>query len=181
MSLSIETKRLKLMPINESHSSALHHFWSDPAVTQFMTIDPFETIEQTTEMIAFLVKKMTEGEASRYTIQLKNTEEIIGTCGLNYLDYQNNRTEVAYDLGSAYWGKGYAFEALSAFVEWVVLEQNFHRLEAKIDPDNFSSIKLIEKLGFKKEGLLRDYEKIGLHYYDVFMYSKIKEPENASQ
>lgn len=169
----LETERLILIPIDEEHGPALHQFWSDEAVTHYMDIDPFESIEQTTEMIAFLVKRMAEGSASRYTILIKDSQEIIGTCGLNYLDYENSRTEIAYDLGAAYWGKGYAFELMSAFVEWVFQTQDFHRLEAKIDPDNLPSLKLIEKLGFQKEGLLRDYEKIGHNYFDVLMYSRL--------
>lgn len=169
----VETERLLLVPIDETHSSTLHRFWSDEAVTRYMNIEPFETVEQTTEMIAFLVKRMAEGSASRYSILLKDSQVVIGTCGLNYLDYENSRTEVAYDLGSAYWGKGYGFELMTAFVEWVFQSQDFHRVEAKIDPDNLPSIKLIERLGFQKEGLLRDYEKIGQNYCDVLMYSKL--------
>lgn len=166
-----ETDRLLVIPIKIEHAEKLHGFWSDPLVTEYMNITPLTSLEQTEQMIGFLLNLMAIEEATRYTIMIKDTQEIIGTCGLNYIDQENNRTEIAYDLGSLYWGQGYAFEALSAFMEWALKNYRFHRVEAKIDPRNTGSIRLIEKLNFQKEGLLRDYEKIGDTYTDLLMYS----------
>lgn len=169
----LETDRLILIPLSLEHAPALHQFWSDDAVTAYMSIESFETLKQTQEMITLLVNLMAEEQATRYTIQLKETKEIIGTCGLNYLDKENSRTEIAYELGAAYWRQGYGTELLTKLVEWLFDQQNFHRLEAKIDPKNSASINLIEKLGFQREGLLQDYEKIGDTFFSLLMYARI--------
>lgn len=104
-------------------------------------------------------------------IILQATGEIIGTCGFNYIDHENQRAEIAYDLGMRFWKHGYATEAVQSLMKWGIESFNLHRMEAKVDPRNEASISLLEKLGFQEEGLLQDYEKIGTEYQDVKLFS----------
>ncbi|WP_099221674.1 GNAT family N-acetyltransferase [Listeria costaricensis] len=172
-----ETERLFLSEMTVQDTAVLFGYWSDDAVTRYMNIESFESMEPVEEMIRMLQQLELEGKALRCVIILKRTGEIIGTCGFNYIDRENRRAEIAYDLGTRFWKKGYATEAVVALIDFGISEFALHRVEAKVDPRNQDSIMLLEKLGFELEGRLRDYEKIGERFCDVLMYAYIKKVE----
>ncbi|MCG7378095.1 GNAT family N-acetyltransferase [Paenibacillus sp. ACRSA] len=91
----------------------------------------------------------------------------------NSLDYDHYRAEIGYDLAQSHWGRGFSSESIRAMLEhgYSILKMN--RIEAKVDPDNVNSIKLLEKLGFICEGTLRQYERVEGAFKDIHMYSKL--------
>ncbi|MBC1349900.1 GNAT family N-acetyltransferase [Listeria welshimeri] len=167
----IKTERLFLSEMTLADTEVLFGYWSDDSVTRYMNIEPFQSMQPVEEMIRMLRQLEMEEKALRCVIVLQSTGEIIGTCGFNYIDHENHRAEIAYDLGTRFWRQGYATEAVRALIEWGKESFKLHRIEAKVDPRNVSSITLLEKLGFLEEGLLRDYEKIGTAYQDVKLFS----------
>lgn len=174
MNAELQTERLRLCQIKINDAPALFSFWSDPDVTQSMNIAPFQHVDQAVEMIHFLSKLTSERKAIRYSIFLKKTDQIIGSCGFNYFDFENARAEIAYDLGKDFWGKGFAPEAVLALLHYAYNDLNLNRIEAKVEPQNKNSIKLLNKLGFSFEGTLRQYEKSRRNFIDLHMYSKLK-------
>ncbi|PZG34065.1 GNAT family N-acetyltransferase [Listeria ivanovii] len=167
----LKTERLFLSEMTLADTEILFGYWSDDLVTRYMNIEPFQSLQPVEEMIRMLRQLEMEGKALRCVIILQATGEIIGTCGFNYIDYENQRAEIAYDLGTRFWKRGYATEAVQALMEWGIESFKLHRMEAKVDPRNEASISLLEKLGFQEEGLLRDYEKIGTEYQDLKLFS----------
>jgi ribosomal-protein-alanine N-acetyltransferase len=89
------------------------------------------------------------------------------------LDFDNLKAEIGYDLAKSSWGKGYATEAVSSLVDHAFSSLKLNRVEAKVDPENVSSIKLLEKLRFTFEGTLREYERVEGTFNDLHMYSKL--------
>ncbi len=150
----------------------LFRIWSDPEVTKFMNISSFTDENQAVEMIQFLNQLYKDNQAIRYSIIELSTNHIIGTCGFNSIDQENNKAEIGYELAKEFWGKGYAKEAISKLLQLAFQSINLNRIEAKIDPDNLNSISLIEKLQFTFEGTLRQYEKDDGKYIDLNLYSK---------
>ncbi|EAD2805439.1 GNAT family N-acetyltransferase [Listeria monocytogenes] len=171
----IKTERLFLSEMTLADTEILFGYWSDDSVTRYMNIETFQSLQPVEEMIQMLRQLEIEGKALRCVIILQSTGEIIGTCGFNYIDHENHRAEIAYDLGTRFWKRGYATEAVKALIEWGQESFDLHRIEAKVDPRNTASITLLDKLGFLEEGLLRDYEKIGEIYQDVKLFSWIDE------
>ncbi|MBK2003822.1 GNAT family N-acetyltransferase [Listeria ivanovii subsp. londoniensis] len=167
----LKTERLFLSEMTLADTEILFGYWSDDLVTRYMNIEPFQSLQPVEEMIRMLRQLEMEGKALRCVIILQATGEIIGTCGFNYIDHENQRAEIAYDLGTRFWKRGYATEAVQALMEWGIESFKLHRMEAKVDPRNEASISLLEKLGFQAEGLLRDYEKIGTEYQDLKLFS----------
>ncbi|AIS58501.1 Putative ribosomal N-acetyltransferase YdaF [Listeria ivanovii subsp. londoniensis] len=167
----LKTERLFLSEMTLADTEILFGYWSDDLVTKYMNIEPFQSLQPVEEMIRMLRQLEMEGKALRCVIILQATGEIIGTCGFNYIDHENQRAEIAYDLGTRFWKRGYATEAVQALMEWGIESFKLHRMEAKVDPRNEASISLLEKLGFQEEGLLRDYEKIGTEYQDLKLFS----------
>ncbi|WP_046174932.1 GNAT family N-acetyltransferase [Domibacillus indicus] len=169
----LHTERLYLRKITEADSRRLFEIWSDPEVTRFMNITNFTKEEQAKEMILLLNKLAAENRAIRFTIIEKKSNLIIGSCGFNVLDRENARAEIGYDLARNFWGKAYASEAVSILEDYAFKELGLVRIEAKVEPENFNSIKVLEKSGFYFEGTLRKSEKVKGRFVDLNMYSKL--------
>ncbi|MFS0560798.1 GNAT family N-acetyltransferase [Terribacillus sp. 179-K 1B1 HS] len=155
---TIQTNRLILRKMNKNDVNALFTIWSDPNVTKYMNIEGFSQIEQAEEMISILSDLAEKNEAIRYTIFEAKTNIIIGSCGFNTLDFKNETAEVGYDLDSGFWNKGYGTEAVKGLIDYAFHQLQFKKIEAKVDPNNIPSIKLLLKLDFILEGKLKDKE-----------------------
>ncbi|WP_404454887.1 GNAT family N-acetyltransferase [Oceanobacillus kapialis] len=170
----LTTERLTLKKMHDSDTDGLFALWSDPAVTEFMNIPAFKDVAQAREMIRLLTSLAEEMKAQRYTIHLKGSGKIIGSCGYNVLDFTNQKTELGYELAKEHWGKGYATEAIRTLVNYAFTELDMHRIEAKVEPQNRNSIRLLQKLGFIFEGTLRDAEKAKGEFVDLAMYARLR-------
>jgi RimJ/RimL family protein N-acetyltransferase len=99
---------------------------------------------------------------------------VIGTCTLFHIDESNRRAEIGYALGRAHWGKGYMREALSALLEYAFRTLGLHRIEADVDPRNEASIRLLERLGFQKEGYLRERWLVDGATHDTLFFGLLR-------
>lgn len=92
---------------------------------------------------------------------------------VNYHDghLRSKRVTIGYIIDPAHHREGIATEALSAIIDFCFGEMDLHRLQAFIHPDNTASRKLVEKLGFRCEGLLRDNLRVGRDWRDDTLYA----------
>lgn len=170
----LRTERLVLKKMEVSDSSSLFKIWSDSEVTRFMNIYSLTDESQAIEIIEMLDGLYQEDKAIRYSIIQSESNQIIGSCGYNSLDFENLKAEIGYDLGKEYWGNGFASEAIPALLDYAFNTLNLNRIEAKVEPENSNSIRLLEKLHFQFEGTLRKSEKSKDTFIDLNMYSKLK-------
>ncbi|GED13593.1 GNAT family N-acetyltransferase [Aneurinibacillus migulanus] len=173
MITELYTERLHLRKMKVSDSSSLFKIWSDPDVTRFMNVDCFTHENQAKDMIKLLDELAQDSKAIRFSIIELESNEIIGSCGYNSLDFENEKAEIGYDLAKAFWGKGYASEAIYSLLDYAFSSLKLNRLEAKVEPENVNSIKVLQKLNFTFEGTLRQYEKSKGKFIDLNMYSKL--------
>ncbi|WP_217557286.1 GNAT family N-acetyltransferase [Paenibacillus sp. GbtcB18] len=155
---NLESGRLLLRTLTEADAPRLFEIWSSPDVTKFMNIDPFTEAKQAADMIAFLNGLALENKAVRYAVIEKESNAIIGSCGFNELDYGQRKAEIGYDLDSAFWGKGYAPEAIGCLLAYAFGELGMNLIEAKVEPENVNSIKVLQKLRFTFAGTLSSEE-----------------------
>ena len=118
---------------------------------------------------------MKKNSLLRFWVFLRgNSDVIIGTVNFyNIIRGSYSCCQIGYKLDSRYMNMGYAHEAIKHSMEVLKEEYNLHRIEAKIMPTNLSSIKLIERLGFKYEGLSHSSIKINGHWEDHLSYAYI--------
>ncbi|WP_419885801.1 GNAT family N-acetyltransferase [Paenibacillus sp. B-A-8] len=173
LTTELHTERLHLRKMKVSDSPSLFKVWSDPEVTKFMNVDCFTDESQVKEMIQLLDEFSRDNKAIRFSVIEKESNEIIGSCGYNFLDFENEKAEIGYDIARAFWGSGYASEAISALLECAFSTLKLNRIEAKVEPENVNSIKVLQKLNFMFEGTLRRYEKVNGKFIDLNMYSKL--------
>jgi len=92
----------------------------------------------------------------RWGIALKGHRNIIGTIGFNNFTKQH-RANIGYDLQAQFWNNGYLTEALKAIIKYGFKELDVNRIEAEVMQGNIASEKLLAKLGFTNEGVLREW------------------------
>ncbi|AFQ15186.1 MULTISPECIES: GNAT family N-acetyltransferase [Bacillus] len=173
MITELHTQRLYLRQMKASDSLSMFKIWSDPDITKFMNISNFTDESQAKDMIQFLNELAQNNKAIRFTIIEKESNHIIGSCGYNSLDFENSKTEIGYDISKKFWGKGYAPEAISSLLDYAFTHLKLYRVEAKVEPTNVNSIKVLEKLNFTFEGTLRKSEKSAGKLIDLNIYSKL--------
>lgn len=125
-------------------------------------------------MIKLLDELSQANKAIRFSIIEIESNEIIGSCGYNSIDFENAKAEIGYDIARAFWGRGYASEAICSLLDYAFSSLKLNRIEAKVEPENVKSVKVLQKLNFTFEGTLRQYEKVNGKFNDLNMYSKLR-------
>ncbi|WHH58399.1 GNAT family protein [Petroclostridium sp. X23] len=177
----LETERLILQQIIENDQDALFKYWSDDMVTRYMNISKFKDKTEALDMIQLLNSLFEEKKAIRWGIYSKDLNCIIGTCGYNSgLEEDQFIAEIGYELGREHWGKGYMAEALKSMLSYGFNFLHLNRIEAYVMVGNHQSASLLNKLGFKKEGLLREHGFYKGRFWDEYIFSLIKTKNNPS-
>jgi ribosomal-protein-alanine N-acetyltransferase len=171
----IETNRLLLREIVKDDANDILKYLSDEEVMKYYGLAPFKTINEALNEILWYQSILNEQTGIRWGITLKGKDEVIGSCGFLNRVPEHYRTEIGYELSRDYWGHGIASEALEAVIRYGFKYLKFQRIEALVEPPNIPSQKLIEKHGFIREGLLRNYEFTCGKFDDLYMYSLLKQ------
>jgi len=150
----LTTDRLTLRPFTLDDAPDLLAVFSDPAVMHYWSSEPWTSVRDAEVMIEQALANYREQSEVRFGIELAATGRLIGALNLHRFFPKNRRCEIGYALGSAYWGKGYASEALATGIDYAFHELRLNRIEADIDPRNTASGVLLERLGFRKEGYM---------------------------
>lgn len=105
----------------------------------------------------------------------KRDNKAIGFIRFNYIDSISKNVWLRMIIGDKKaWGRGYASEALQSVLKWLFYEQNIHRITLETYATNIRALKFFEKIGFKKEGVLREAHYADGKYYDIISYGLLK-------
>jgi len=175
----LRTERLDLRWLIEDDVDAHYAIFSDPAVTRYWSGAPWTAREQAVKGVADTLANYADDSGLRFAIVLRASGEMIGNATLHHFFEQNRRCEIGYALGSKHWGKGYAFEALQAVLDYGFGELDLNRIEADVDPNNLASCRLLEKLGFRKEGYMPERWIVHGEPADTVNYGLLKRYRDA--
>ena len=153
---TLAASRVSLRWLTEQDVPALFTIFSDPAVVRYWSHAPFTGVDAAERLLADIQRLCGEGTLYEWGIALSASDEVIGTCTLASIDRRHRRAEIGFALASEAWGHGYATEAVSRLVDHAFGALGLHRLEADVDPRNAASLRLLERLGFVREGYLRE-------------------------
>ncbi len=144
---TIETARLRLRLLALDDADALYRHFSDDEVTHFMDIDALKSLDEARDVIAFHLND----SGCRWGVFDKISGALIGTCGYHcWIQGENARAEIGYDLGKAHWGQGLMIEAVKPVIDFGFKTMGLQRIEADVEPDNHRSIQLLARLGFQE-------------------------------
>jgi len=151
----LETERLRLRALELADADALHGVFSDPEVMRYWSDPPHTDRAQTEAMIERILSAFERREILQWGIEHKEVGRLLGTVTL-IADGSQPRAELGYILGREHWGRGFAGEAQRRAIDFAFEDLGLHRLEADTHPDNAASLRSLERLGFRREGLLRE-------------------------
>ena len=148
-----ETERLILRRITKRDAPDMFEYAQNREVSKYLTWDAHDDIYYTRDYIRFLQKKYRSGEYYDWGIELREESKFIGTCGFSNFDPDNLKAEIGYVLNPKYHNMGIATEAVKAIIEYSFLHLGLHRLEARTVEENHASQRVLEKCGFRLEGI----------------------------
>jgi ribosomal-protein-alanine N-acetyltransferase len=171
---SIETPRLILRGLDDSDVEFIYKQFSDEFVCKYLyDAEPFSNLSEAKQLIDQFSNEKNK-TITRWILIEKSTNHKIGTCGYHFWDNENNSIEVGYDIMKEYCNKGIMKEALIAIINIAFYKKGLNRIQAFVSIENIASYRLLEKLGFKREGIIRDKHYFRGKYYDHFCYSLLK-------
>jgi ribosomal-protein-alanine N-acetyltransferase len=112
---------------------------------------------------------------TRWGLQVKGQSKLIGTCGLFGWNRNWRKCTLGYELHPQARGVGHMNEALLAVLPWGFAQMALNRVEAQVHPSNAASLRSVERLGFKREGLLRQVGYWSGRYHDMCQYSLLRQ------
>jgi RimJ/RimL family protein N-acetyltransferase len=153
---TIATERLALRWLTEDDAPALFTLFSHPEVMRYWSTPPMKDLSEARALLGRIRKAFRRKTLFEWGIALGKEDRVIGTCTLFHLDEQNRRAELGYALARECWGQGLMSEALTALLDHAFSTLDLNRIEADVDPRNEPSVRILERLGFEREGLFRE-------------------------
>ncbi|ERJ12873.1 GNAT family N-acetyltransferase [Haloplasma contractile] len=179
----LETDRIILREISQDDALGMFNYAKRENVGPKAGWPPHEQIEQTSEIIKNMQESMlTETNIGVWAIVHKDDQKMIGTVGLHRLDQKKECVELGYVLSPDYCGQGLMKEACTTLIRWCFEDLQLYRLECGHFEFNTQSKRVIEKLGFRFEGISR--KKVVLldgSRCDLYNYSILKPEYNSKK
>jgi ribosomal-protein-alanine N-acetyltransferase len=171
----LETKRLVLRRMTLADAGFYLIHFSDPDIVELTAFDAPENIERATqELLEFCIKPFEENKGIRWGIVLKDEAELIGTIGYHqWVKASGHHIRVGYDLAATYRRRGIMTEALEAVLRYGFETMRLNKVEALTDLRNVASIRLLEKLGFHQDGVLRENMYFHGRFIDEAVFSQL--------
>lgn len=169
----LSTERFDLAPLQPSDREALFAHFSDPATVEFMDIAPMTAISDADETIAWATQLLERDAGLRWAIR-DHSGEFTGTIGFNSLVREHgSRGEIGYDVVRTRWRQGVMGEVLPVVLDYGFVILGLYRIEATVTPGNAASVALLQRHGFRREGLLRGHGHWKGDFQDVEMFARL--------
>ncbi|WP_255658743.1 GNAT family N-acetyltransferase [Actinoplanes sp. L3-i22] len=164
------TERLVLRRFRAADAVPLAAYRSDPAVARYQSWDaPFPIGKAETAVRNFAAGSPDQPGWFQYAIELTASRELIGDVAVRLHD-NHKQAEIGFTLATPYQGKGFATEAVSAVLDRLFRLQGLHRVMGECDARNTPSAALMARLGFTREGLLRQQTFIKGEWTDDLLF-----------
>jgi [ribosomal protein S5]-alanine N-acetyltransferase len=171
---TLPTKRLRLRWLKKEDVAALLAVFGDREVIRYWSHPPFSTMAEAEALLGRIHDSFHKRTLFQWGLELATTGGIIGTCTLAALNADHRRAELGYALGRPYWGQGYMAEALPVLLRFAFERLRLHRLTADVDPRNGPSIRSLERLGFQREGYLREHYLVNGETQDGVLFGLLR-------
>ncbi len=168
----IETARLRVRRFSEADLPAFLAYRNDPQVARFQSWAATSE-EEGYDFLATMDGEQpgSPGSGFQFAVALREDNALIGDVYMRLLDYDERQGELGYTLARAWHGRGYAGEAVGAVIGYAFATLGLHRLTAIVDQENARSIRLLERLGMRREGASRQSFFNKGAYRDEFQYA----------
>lgn len=178
--MKLETERLILRDFAKEDWQRVLEYQSDPLYLRY-----YEWTERTPEAVQEFVgwfldhQQQTPRIKFQLAVVLKSNNLLIGNCGIRRDEPNSLEADIGYELDPRHWNQGYATEATHAIVDFGFSSFGLHRVAAWCVADNIGSAHVLEKLGMRFEGRLREKDHYKGKWWDILMYAILEDEWNA--
>jgi RimJ/RimL family protein N-acetyltransferase len=152
----LDAPRVRLRQLMEADVDGLFAVFSDEAMMRYWSSPAMKDRSEAEALLARIQRQFAEQSGYQWGVERKEDGRLLGTCTIFHIHAKNRCGELGYALKSEHWKQGYMGEALNALLDYAFGPMNLRRLEADVDPRNANSLRILGKLGFQHEGLLRE-------------------------
>ncbi len=174
ISPTLNTARLQLRPFRGSDADALFALHSNLRVMRYWDAPAWNEPLRAEQFIAACGEMIVAGTGTRLAVDRRSDGEFIGWCTLMRWNPQYRSASMGYCFDDAVWGQGYATEAGGALLQWGFDSLELNRVQAETDTRNVASSRVLEKLGFVREGTLREDCVVNGEVSDSWVFGLIK-------
>lgn len=172
--MKLETKRLIIRPISLNDKNEIFEYRSDAEINKCQGWIP-KTIEDVETFIGKVAKHINVPKTwFQFVIIEIESQKIVGDLGIHFFDNDNRQVEIGCTLNKDFQHKGYATESIKRVIDYLFKELNKHRIITSIDPGNKNSIRLVERIGFRKEAHFVESLLINGKWGDDLIYAMIE-------
>lgn len=172
--ISLQTGRLRLRPFEERDAPTILALFMDSGFMEYSSAPLFRSIDEADALVARDVAQRATGERLRLGLERLEDGAIIGYCDLFNIDRECRKGEIGYGLFTKERGSGFMSEALPIFLNLVFNTLQLNRVMAEMDPANANSERLVQRLGFAKEGHFRENCIVNGVVSDSVFYALLK-------
>ncbi|MYR46217.1 GNAT family protein [Streptomyces sp. SID5910] len=171
---ALQTSRLRLRPFADADAGPLFALHSNSHVMRYWDSPPWSERARSRRFIARCQGLADEGTGVRVAVDRASDGAFVGWCALVDWVPEYRSAALGYCLDEAMWGHGYATEAAHALLHWAFGTLDLNRVEAKADTRNAASARVLEKLGFVREGTLREECVVNGDVSDTWVFGLIR-------
>ncbi|MCB9101528.1 MAG: GNAT family N-acetyltransferase [Anaerolineales bacterium] len=173
--MQLETSKLILREYSAHDLAAILAYQTHPAYLRYYPWSR-RTRSQVESFLHQLIEWQTAQPRLKFqlAVELKETRELIGSCGLRKSQDTSFEGELGYEIDPHYWGLGYATEAVETMVKFGFDTLQLHRVFASVIANNIGSRRVLEKLGFTYEGQLRENQRFKDRWWDTALFGLLK-------
>jgi RimJ/RimL family protein N-acetyltransferase len=150
------TDRLRLRPFTDADAEPLYDLHSSSRVLRYWDAPPWTDPARADRFLAGCRRMADEGSGARLAVDRLGDGAFLGWCSLSAWNPDHRTASLGYCFTEAAWGQGYATEAAHAVLGWAFASLDLNRVQAETDTRNLASARVLEKLGFVREGTLRE-------------------------
>lgn len=169
---TLQTARLRLRPFGEADADDLFALHSDAHVLRYWDSPPWRDHARAARFLATCRRLAEEGTGARLAVEREGA--FLGWCGLSSWNPDYRSAALGYCFGEAAWGHGYATEAARELLRWSFGALDLNRVQAETDTRNLASARVLEKLGFVREGTLREDCVVDGDVSDSWVYGLLR-------
>jgi len=171
---TLHTARLRLRPFDDADGDDVFALHSDASVLRYWDAPPWTERGRSERFIAACRRMAEEGTGARPAVVRSSDEAFIGWCSLTRWNPDYRSAALGYCFTEAAWGRGYATEAAGALLRWAFDTLDLNRVQAETDTRNLASARVLEKLGFVREGTLREDCVVNDDVSDSWVYGLLR-------
>lgn len=175
LALPITTRRLHIRDYVVGDAPTVFGYVNDPAYWQFQRPEP-PTAQQIDTLIKWVVSEQGHTPRLAYFLAVtrKDTGEVVGEAVLKIVNAADRQGELGFGIAPRFWKQGYGTEATAAILDAAFSQLRLHRLSGQCSADNKGSMRIMQKVGMAREGLLRDVHFARGKWWSTVIYGVLE-------